>query len=38
VNALEPFPEARLAVAQVLHQREHRAAVDIKADKRELAS
>ena len=37
VRALAPYPEARQAVAQVLHQIEHKAADDIKADKRELA-
>lgn len=37
VKALAPFPDARLAVAQVLHQIEHKAADAITADKRELA-
>jgi hypothetical protein len=38
VRALEPFPEARLAVANALHQIEHKAAEAIKADTRELAA
>lgn len=37
VKALQPFPEARQAVAQALHRLEHQAAADIAADKRELA-
>jgi hypothetical protein len=37
VKALAPFPEARHAVAAVLHQLEGKAAADIAADKRELA-
>jgi len=37
VRALAPFPEARQAVAEVLHQLEGKAAADIAADKRELA-
>jgi transposase-like protein len=38
VRALAPFPEARVAVAQVLHAIESKAADAIVADKRELAS
>jgi hypothetical protein len=38
VRALAPFPEARIAVAAVLHTIEHKAAADITADTRELAS
>jgi hypothetical protein len=38
VKALAPYPEARQAVAQVLHQIEAKAADAIKADTRELAS
>jgi hypothetical protein len=38
VRALAPFPEARMAVAAVLHQIESNAAADIAADTRELAS
>jgi hypothetical protein len=38
VRALAPFPEARTAVAAVLHQIESKAAADITADTRELAS
>jgi hypothetical protein len=38
VKALAPFPEARAAVAQVLHQIENKAAADITADGRRLAS
>jgi transposase-like protein len=38
VRALAPFPQARQAVAEVLHALESRAAADIAADKRELAS
>jgi hypothetical protein len=38
VNALRPFPEAARAVAAVLHQIESKAAADIAADPRELAS
>jgi hypothetical protein len=38
VRALAPFPEARTAVAAVLHQIESRAANDIAADKREFAA
>lgn len=38
VNALRPFPEAARAVAAVLHTIEHKAAADIAADTRELAS
>jgi hypothetical protein len=38
VNALRPFPEAARAVAAVLHQIESKAAADIAADTRELAS
>jgi hypothetical protein len=38
VRALAPFPEARQAVAAVLHQIESKAAADIAADTRELAS
>jgi len=38
VKALEPFPEARQAVAAVLRGIEHKAADAIKADKREFAS
>jgi hypothetical protein len=38
VNALAPFPEAKQAVAQVLHALEAKAADAIKADTRELAS
>ena len=38
VKALEPFPAARQAVAAVLHEIENRAATDIAADKRRLAS
>ncbi|SRR5258706_12952640 len=38
VRALAPFPEARTAVAAVLHQIEHKAAEAIKADTRELAA
>lgn len=37
VRALQPYPEARQAVAAVLHAIEHRAAADIAADTRELA-
>jgi hypothetical protein len=37
VNALEPYPEAKLAVAQALHTIESKAADAIAADKRELA-
>jgi transposase-like protein len=36
-KALAPFPEARHAVAAVLHQLEGKAAADIAADKREFA-
>ena len=36
VRALQPFPEARLAVAQVLHALEDKAAADVKPT--ELAS
>lgn len=38
VKALQPYPEARQAVAKVLHQLEGDAAQVIKNDKRELAS
>ncbi len=38
VRALQPFPEAKMAVAAVLHQIESKAAADITADTRELAS
>jgi hypothetical protein len=38
VRALAPYPEARQAVAQVLHTIEHKAADAIAVDKRELAS
>jgi hypothetical protein len=38
VNALRPFPEAARAVASVLHTIESKAAADITADTRELAS
>jgi hypothetical protein len=38
VRALQAFPDAKMAVATVLHQIEKRAAVDIAADQRELAS
>jgi hypothetical protein len=38
VNALRPFPEAARAVAYVLHQIESKAAADIAADTRDLAS
>ena len=38
VNALRPFPEAARAVANVLHTIESKAAADIAADKRELAT
>lgn len=38
VRALAPFPEARQAVASVLHAIEGKAAADIAADKRELAA
>lgn len=38
VNALRPFPEAARAVAAVLHQVESKAAADITANPRELAS
>jgi hypothetical protein len=37
VRALAPYPEARHAVAQVLHAIEDKAANDIAADTRELA-
>ena len=37
VRALAPFPEARQAVAAVLHTIEHQAADAVKADTRELA-
>ena len=37
VKALAPYPEARQAVAAVLHTLEHKAAGAIAADKRELA-
>ncbi|MCX7313943.1 MAG: hypothetical protein NTV56_20075, partial [Alphaproteobacteria bacterium] len=38
VRALAPFPEARQAVAAVLHTIEHKAADAVRADTRELAS
>jgi hypothetical protein len=38
VTALSAFPEANLAVAQVLHQLETKAAADITNQKRDLAS
>ena len=38
VRALAPFPEARQAVAAVLHTIEHKAADAVHADTRELAS
>lgn len=38
VNALRPFPEAARAVASVLHQVETKAAADIAANPREMAS
>jgi hypothetical protein len=38
VRALQPFPEARQAVAQVLHSLESKSAEAVKADTRELAS
>lgn len=38
VQALAPFAEARVAVAQALHQIESKAADDITANKRDLAS
>jgi hypothetical protein len=38
VKALAPFPEARQAVAQVLHTIEAKAADDMKAQSRELAT
>ncbi len=37
VRALAPYPQARQAVAAVLHTIEHKAAADITADTRELA-
>jgi hypothetical protein len=37
VGALSPFPDARQAVAAVLHTIEHKAAAEITPDKRELA-
>ena len=37
VKALQPYPEARQAVAAVLHTIEHKAADAIQADSRELA-
>jgi hypothetical protein len=37
VDALAPFPEAKQAVAQALHAIKSKAAVDVAADKRELA-
>jgi hypothetical protein len=37
VRALAPYPQAREAVAAVLHRLEGKAAADIAADKRELA-
>lgn len=37
VRALGPFPEARQAVATVLHAIEHKAADAVRADTRELA-
>src|SRR5262249_34826451 len=37
VRALAPFPEAREAVARVLHKLEHKAAVSIAAEDRTLA-
>jgi len=37
VRALAPFPEARQAVAIVLHAIEHKAADAVSADTRELA-
>ena len=38
VRALSPYPDARQAVAQVLHSLEHKAADAVRADTRELAS
>ena len=38
INALAPFPEARVAVSQVLRAIESKAAQDIQANPRELAS
>jgi hypothetical protein len=38
VNALQPYPEAKLAVAAALRTIESKAADDITADKRDLAS
>ena len=38
VRALGPYPEARQAAAKVLHEIESKAAADITADTRELAS
>jgi S-ribosylhomocysteine lyase LuxS involved in autoinducer biosynthesis len=38
VRALAPFPEARHAVAAVLHTIEHKAADTVRAETRELAS
>jgi hypothetical protein len=38
VRALAPFPEARQAVAAVLHTIEHKAADAVRAETRELAS
>ena len=37
VEALAPFPAARLAVAEVLHRLEDKAAKAVAADTRELA-
>jgi hypothetical protein len=37
VEALAPFPEAKLAVAQVLHRLEDKAAKDVAAESRSLA-
>jgi hypothetical protein len=38
MNALVPYPDARIAAAAVVHQIESKAAADIAADKRELAA
>jgi hypothetical protein len=37
VEALGPFPDARIAVAQVLHRLEDKAAEQVRSDTRELA-
>jgi hypothetical protein len=37
VEALNPYPEAKIAVAQVLHRLEDKAAAAVAAETRELA-